>query len=411
VATTASVDLRPSTPVEVLKVRVPLLFLCFAVALVDGFDTLAIAFAAPAIAAEWRVPTAALGLLFSSGLLGGLVGAASAPVLAARAGYRNGLIVCVFWFSIGTFAMNWIPSVATLVLLRFLTGIGLGGAMPLLNVAAMEFFPAQFRSRAVAMMLIGMPLGGVLAGGAAALLIPQYGWRSVFLVGCTAPVFIVPFLALMMPRGGSGTRTKSRGIGAWRDLLNGARPVQTALVAIVCFLGMLIAYSLVNWAPTLMQSTSHSFASASFSASLLNVGSAVAMLSYGWLIDRFGLYRVSAVGYLAGAPFLVLIGFAPYLGPAALLIIFIGGLLVLGTPVALPLLAAATYPPHLRVEAISGYVVTARVGAVIGPLIAGVIVAYAGGVPGFFAMLALASAAAGAVVVLLYRQLAQERPK
>jgi AAHS family 4-hydroxybenzoate transporter-like MFS transporter len=97
--------------------------------------------------------------------------------LAARTGYRNGLIVCVFWFSIGTFGMNWIPSVATLVLLRFLTGIGLGGAMPLLNAAAMEFFPVQFRSRAVAMMLIGMPLGGVLAGGAAALLIPQYGWR------------------------------------------------------------------------------------------------------------------------------------------------------------------------------------------------------------------------------------------
>jgi MFS family permease len=107
----------------------------------------------------------------------------------------------------------------------------------------------------------------------------------------------------------------------------------------------------------------------------------------------------------------VLIGFAPYLGPAGLTIIFIGGLLVLGTPVALPLLAAATYPPHLRVEAISGYVVTARVGAVIGPLLAGVIVAYAGGVAGFFVMLALASAAAGAVVVMLYRQLPQRRLK
>jgi MFS family permease len=126
------------------------------------------------------------------------------------------------------------------------------------------------------------------------------------------------------------------------------------------------------------------------------------MLFYGWLIDRFGLYHVAAVGFLAGAPFLGILGFTHALGPAVPLLIFIGGLLVLGTPVALPLLAAESYPPHLRVEAISGYVVTARVGAVIGPLLAGVIIASAGGIAAFFVMLALASAAAGAAIVALY---------
>jgi MFS transporter, AAHS family, 4-hydroxybenzoate transporter len=398
-----STDKITSEHLQVSKVNVALLFLCFVVTLTDGFDTLSIAFTAPAISAEWHVASSALGALFSAGLLGGLIGALITPLLAAKGGYRIGLILCVIWFSAGTLLVREVTSVSELGLLRVFTGIGLGAAIPLLTSAATELFPKHFRSRAVSTMLIGMPLGGVVTGLTSALVIPQYGWRTVFLIGGIAPLFILPFLAFMMPRGVRYTMPKAKGLHAWRDLLKSERPLRTTLVAIACFLGMLIAYSLANWAPTLLRTLSPSFESAFISASLLNVATAVVMLFYGWFIDRFGLHNVTAIGYLGGAPFLVLLGFAHHLTLADLPLIFIGGLLILGTPVALPILAAETYPPHLRVEAVSGYVVMSRLGAVIGPFAAGMIIQYAGGMAGFMAMLAIASVVAGVAVLVLRR--------
>jgi AAHS family 4-hydroxybenzoate transporter-like MFS transporter len=277
--------------------------------------------------------------------------------------------------------------------------------MALLCAAATEFFPAHFRSRAVSTMLIGMPVGGIVTGVLGAVLIPEHGWRSLFLIGGIAPICLVPFLASMMPRGGSGAlMPKASGIGPWRDLFRGAPPSQTVITGAACFLGMLIAYSLANWAPTLLKSTNLSTKSAFLGASLLNMVSCFVMMSCGWLIDRFGLYRVAAIGFLVGAPFLVLIGFAQHLGPAALPVLIIGGLLILGTPVALPLLAADSYPPHLRVEAVSGYVAMSRSGAVIGPALAGVVIAYAGGIAAFFVMLALAAVVAGLAIIVLSRR-------
>ena len=394
-------------PKPVTEASLSLLLLCFAVTLTDGFDTLSIAFTAPAISSEWHVASSALGALFSAGLLGGLLGALITPLLAARCGYRQGLIFCVVWFSMGTLLVREVTSVMELGLLRILTGIGLGAAIPLLTSAATELFPKRCRSRAVSIMLIGMPIGGVVTGLTSALVIEHDGWRTVFLIGGIAPLFVLPFLALMMPRGVRHSVPKATGLRAWRDLLRNERPIRTVLVATVCFLGMLIAYSLANWAPTLLRTLSPSLESAFVSASLLNVATAVVMLLYGWLIDRFGLHTLTATGYLAGAPFLALLGFAHHLELIDLPLLLVGGLLVLGTPVALPVLAAETFPPHLRVEAISGYVVMSRLGAVIGPFAAGVIIQYAGGMAGFMALLALASVSAGIAVVVLRRWAAQ----
>ena len=181
--------------------QIKLLLMCAAVLFLDGFDTQAIGFVAPALAKEWGLTTrAALGPVFSAGLFGLMIGALVFGPLADRIGRKKIIIFSTAAFGVGALrdragARHHRPCSS----IRFLTGLGLGGAMPNAIAMTSEYNPQRRRATMVMIMFCGFSIGAALGGILAADLIPRFGWRSVFLVGGIAPLIMVPILAWRLP--------------------------------------------------------------------------------------------------------------------------------------------------------------------------------------------------------------------
>src|ERR1700675_4845458 len=179
--------------------QLKLLLTCAAVLFLDGFDPQAIGYVAPALAAEWHLTKGALGPVFSAGLFGLMIGALLFGPLADRIGRRKIIIFSTLAFGIGALVTAFVQDVNTMLAVRFLTGLGLGGAMPNAVALTCEFSPRRRRATMVMIMFCGFSAGAALGGLLAAALIPQFGWRSVFVVGGLAPLLLVPILALRLP--------------------------------------------------------------------------------------------------------------------------------------------------------------------------------------------------------------------
>ncbi|GAC1505932.1 MAG: hypothetical protein NVS2B1_15600 [Bradyrhizobium sp.] len=284
-------DFIDQQPVGAFQIK--LLATCASVLFLDGFDTQAIGYVAPALAKEWGLTKGALGPVFSAGLFGLMIGALVFGPLADRIGRKKIIILSTLAFGIGSLATAFVQDVNALLAIRFLTGLGLGGAMP--NAVAMtsEFNPRRRRATMVMIMFCGFSVGAALGGLLAAALIPQFGWRSVFVVGGVAPLLLVPILSLRLPESvrflaltgrahqrvaellatinpnaafAPGTQfvihePELRGIPVQHLLRDGRAPV-TLLLWVVFFMSLLDLYFLSNWLPTVLNDLGASVSSA-----------------------------------------------------------------------------------------------------------------------------------------------------
>src|SRR5882724_4203472 len=381
--------------------QVKLLLTCAAVLLLDGFDTTAIGYVAPSLARVWSLTKGALGPVFSAGLFGLMIGALLLGPLADRIGRRKIIIFCTLAFGLGTLATALVQDVNTLLVIRFLTGLGLGGAMP--NTVAMtsEFSPHRRRATMVMIMFCGFSAGAALGGLLAAALIPQFGWRSVFVVGGVAPLLLVPILALRLPEsvrflaltGGANERVeqlltfispKAAFAPATRfvihepglagipvlHLFKEGRTVVTLLLWVVFFMSLLDLYFLSNWLPTVLNDLGASVSSAAAIGSMLQVGGVVGTFALGSIIDRFS-FRALALVYFAAV---FAIGAIGQLGHSVVFVtmaIFAAGFCIVGGQIAANALAAGFYPTSVRATGIGWALGIGRVGSIVGPLIGG----------------------------------------
>src|SRR5246500_831961 len=174
-------------------------FMCFIVVLLDGFDTAAIGFIAPSLIAEWGITKPALAPVLSAALFGLACGALGSGPLSDRLGRRSLLLTSVFLFGIACLASAFSSSIGQLTVLRFITGVGLGAAMPNAVTMMGEFCPDRRRATMINLMFCGFPLGAACGGFLAAWMIPHFGWRSVLMLGGVTPLVLAVPLFLRMP--------------------------------------------------------------------------------------------------------------------------------------------------------------------------------------------------------------------
>jgi AAHS family 4-hydroxybenzoate transporter-like MFS transporter len=408
-----------------------IVFLCALVAMLDGFDTQAIAFVAPVVASHWGVPVAAFGAVFGAGLAGLMVGALVFGPLADRYGRRRITIVTTAMFGLLTLLTAWADSIGMLLALRFLTGIGLGGAMPNIIALTAEFSPARSRATMVSLMFCGFPLGAVLGGLIASRMIPALGWESTFWLGGALPLLLVPVLHAWLPESirfmaARGTaETKLRALMATivgedrarsirfeqnviverqitvRGLFGPGRTSKTVLLWVVFFMNLLLLYFLVNWLPSLLRQAGVALDKAIISTALLNLGGIAGALCFARLIDRFGPYKVLPAAYVAAAAATVVVGQATGAGFGALMtMVFIAGFGVIGAQISINALAANSYPAEIRSTGVGWALGIGRAGSVVGPIVGGLLVATGLQVGPLF-MIAAVPALLAAVAVLM----------
>lgn len=384
------------------RFQIRLLLICATVLFLDGFDTQAIGYVAPAVARDWNLPRGALGPVFSAGLFGLMIGALLFGPVADRIGRKWIIILSTAAFGIGTLATIFTQDISSLLIVRFLTGLGLGGAMPNAIALTSEFSPHRRRATMVMAMFVGFSIGAALGGLIAAALIPAFGWRSVFFVGGIAPLLLVPFLIGRLPESVRFLALTGNADARVADLLTRISPLaqfpagarfgvhETKLVGIpvahlfsegrtwativfwiVFFMSLLDLYLLSNWLPTVLNDLGASVSVAAIVGAMLQVGGVVGTFSLGQLIDRFS-FRALSVTYFFASVAVTMIGFSGHSIALATLAIFCAGFCIVGGQIAANALAATFYPTAIRSTGVGWALGIGRIGSIVGPLIGGI---------------------------------------
>ncbi|HDR9356302.1 TPA: 3-(3-hydroxy-phenyl)propionate transporter MhpT [Burkholderia vietnamiensis] len=353
--------------------------LCLAVALLEGLDLQSTGLAAPRMAREFHLAVAQLGWAFGIGALGLLPGAALGGRLADRIGRKRVLMMSVALFGIFSIATTQVWDLQSLLIARFLTGLGLGAAMPNLIALCAEAAPPRQRSTAVGAMYCGMPFGAALAAVIGIVSPGAEGWRQIFYVGGIGPLLTLPLLALCLKEStqfaaASQGASRAPKDGIVRALFSDGR-AGTTIALWISYLGTLIVlYFLMNWLPSMVLSRGLTPVQASVVQMMFNIGGGIGAIVIAALSDRIGK-RPVVVGMYAGIA-LALLALAGATGSVSMAWGgLLAGLFLVGTQSVLYALAGATYPTRVRGTGVGAAVAVGRMGSMIGPLIAGQLLA------------------------------------
>ncbi|NIJ59943.1 AAHS family 3-hydroxyphenylpropionic acid transporter [Pseudochelatococcus lubricantis] len=350
--------------------------LVFLGAVIEGFDLQAAGVAAPKLGPVFGLTPEQMGVFFSSATFGLIFGALLGGVIADRWGRRAGLATALLLFGVFSIATAWATGFQSLVVMRFLTGVGLGGALPnLVSIAAEAAEPGR-RGRAVALMYAGVPLGGAVVSVVAMLGLHD-DWRSIFVVGGVLPLLlVVPLMTLLPPLTVDKTAQKNGERTSIRSAL--FRPetlAPTLLLWAAFFFGLLVVYLLLNWLPQLLVGSGLSRGQASFVQILFNVGGAIGSLIAGRLLD--GERPSLAVGSCFAFLIVSLLAMSAVSGNFASTLVagaVVGGA-VLCAQALLYGIAPQCYPAEVRGTGVGISVAVGRLGSIAGPLYAGALLA------------------------------------
>ncbi|MCA8223155.1 MULTISPECIES: 3-(3-hydroxy-phenyl)propionate transporter MhpT [Burkholderia] len=346
--------------------------LCFAIALLEGLDLQSVGVAAPRMAHEFGLTVSQMGIAFSAGTFGLLPGAMLGGWLADRIGRKQVLIASVCLFGLLSIATAQVSSFAMLVVVRALTGLGLGGAMPNLIALSSEAVGARSRSSAVAVMYCGIPFGGVIASLIGVLLAGDTEWRHIFYVGGVGPLLLAPLLIALLPESRAFLDVSASGAaraGVRDTLFGGGRTGSTLALWISYFCTLIVLYFLLNWLPSLMAAKGLARGQAGIVQIFFNIGSGLGVLGIGMSMDRMRPARVVGGMYAGIVLSLAALAIAPglmWLSVAA----FSAGMFVVGGQSVLYALAAIYYPTAMRGTGVGSAVAVGRLGSVVGPLAA-----------------------------------------
>ncbi len=401
-------------------------------AMIDGYDIGAIAFAAPHLIAEWHIPPKALGLVLSASNIGVLFGSQIFGWIGDRYGRKTALIASNLLFGIFTFIAAWSTDLTQLSWLRFIAGLGIGGVIPNLVAINAESAPRNLRAT-MAIIAVGLvPLGGALAGFVGAALVPKYGWQILFEIGGIVPVVLALAAIFGLPESIKFMTLHESQRPKMEALLAAIRPdfevppnarfviedeqqspssnpiylfgsglaAITPLTWLMFALNLMGYFFLISWTPTLMGAAHVAPATAALAGAALQVGGTVGALTLCWWLQRHRFFAI-AILFVIAVPVVASIGYAGLSSTTALLIAtFFAGAVVLGIQSGINVAGAMIYPTMLRANGSGWLLGIGRLGAIVGPLLGALFVGLP--VEQLYVWSALPFAAGAVVTFLIY---------
>ena len=377
-----------------------IIVLGFLVLAIDGFDTAAMGYIAPTLSADWGIQKQDLGPVLSAALLGLSLGALVAGPMSDRMGRKRVLVFSCLFFGLASLGTAYAQSLNMLTLWRFLTGLGLGAAMPNAITLVSEFAPKRCRSMTINAMYCGFPLGAAGGGAISSWLIPHYGWHSVLLAGAIAPLVLTVLLVLFLPESVKYLVHRGKDIAQIRRVaqrfitgnleqvtqfyLDEERTADkkgsvaqlfsmpwlpgTLMLWTTYFMGLVIYYVLLSWMPTLMLGMGYPLAESAWLTSLFTFGGTAGILLAGWMMDRWEAHKVVTTGFILTMLFALALGFENNHIILFGALIFLMGITMNGAQSGLQTLAATFYPTHCRATGIAWMQGVGRFGGVAGTM-------------------------------------------
>ncbi len=406
------------------------IFVCFLMNILDGMDVLVISYCAPAIAKSWTVGPEALGIVFSAGLAGMTLGALLLAPFADQIGRKKMILLSALIMGTGMYLTAYCTTVTQLVVLRFLSGIGIGSMLASTAALTAEYTPDRTKDFWVSLVISGYPVGAVLSGLVAAEIVPASGWQRMFQLAGLASFVTIPviwfFLSesveFYLKKQPAKALNKANAIltKMGRPALSELPEVLEKKVAIpvnkllgsdyrtstfqlwtALFLAFGSLYFLTSWIPKLAENTGLSLSLAIYAGTVFNVGAFFGIVTQGFFSSRVGLKKTIGLFFILTAALMAV--FKLFIGSGFLLFVF--GLLGFGIQggfVGLYAVAARLYPTEFRTMGVGWSIGVGRLGGVIGPALGGVLVGMGLSMAANFMVFAVPTLLAGVVTLLLY---------
>lgn len=410
-------------PMSALQVSV--VMICFTLNMLDGMDVVMMSYAAPVLAQDWSLPAAALGAVFSAALVGMTIGCLAIAPYADVIGRKRMILIAVMVIALGMLISGFAQSIAQLAVARVFTGLGVGAILASMAAMTSEFSSETRRNFCVAFLQAGYPLGAVLTGFVSASLMPEHGWRPMFIGAgiislCTLPLvyFLLPesleYLAKKQPRNALRdiNKTLSKMNAETLEslppkpaaviektsvfaLFDGPRRFSTIMLWTGVFLGFFTLYFIISWIPKIAVDAGLPLDKGIYAGTAYNIGSFIGSIFLGWISVRFGLQRVIFTFFVIASVMLIVFGSIKMSVSFILLSAFIIGITLNGGFNGFWPTAARLYPTEIRATGVGWAVGAGRAGAVLGPLVGGYLLQSGAGLAVTFTVFAIPLLLAG----------------
>lgn len=405
------------------------ILICFIMNMLDGVDVLVISYTAPSIAKDWLISPESLGAVFSAGLLGMTVGALGLAPRADKIGRKKMILLSAFLMGLSITATSYSQTISQLIFLRFTSGLGIGAMLASTATLISEYSPVKSRNFWISLGLSGYPMGAFLSGLVAAQVIPSSGWRAMYLIAGISTMITIPLIYFFLAPSVDfliKTRPKNALSKINEVLKKMKRPLLSELpdedivlvkpsvnelfkpqyskstirLWIAFFMSFATLYFLVSWIPKLAEGAGLSMSLAIYAGAIFNLGSFAGIVIQGYLSSKFKLQVVIAFFLVLASMLMAIFGF--FTGSSVILILFgMIGFTIQGGFVGLYSIGTKLYPTALRTTGVGWSIGAGRGGAVIGPLLGGILIGMGFSLTASFLVFAVPIIIAAIVVLLI----------
>ncbi len=348
--------------------------LCFLINMVDGMDVNIMTFVRQALQDDWQVPDAAMGGVFSAGLLGMGLGALLIAPLADRYGRKRIILAALALMSVGMIACGYVTSLGALLFARVVVGLGIGTVLAAMAALASESAPLRDQNMAVGIVQAGFPLAAVFTGFAVAALLKSYHWQELLQWAGWLTVLMLPIAWYVLPDQPVASTQDAPRVALGELFLPGLRHRTLWLWAAI-FFGLMVLYFILSWITKLSIQAGLSETNSIYAGAIYNFGAFCGTMAMSWLAVRVPLGRLIPALLVAAAITMMIFATIPLTLTLALGLAFIIGVTLQGGYNGVWPLAASVYPSRCRATGIGIAMGIGRSGAVVGPWMGGMLIA------------------------------------